>query len=133
MRDAPARLAADEAEPLLPVDTVDLVDHAIDVVIEARAMRLDVAVKRDQLVYRAAQTCQRIGVEAAFLKPFNHAGLAVRRHVADLAPGIRKEAERARRGDAGVLLAQGACGGVARIGKDLPAGFLLPLVELQEV
>ena len=36
VRDRPARRARDEAEPFLPVDAVDLVDDAVDVVVELR-------------------------------------------------------------------------------------------------
>ena len=57
----------------------------------------------------------------------------VGRHLAHLAPGIGEEAERARGGDARVLLAQRAGGGIARIGEDLLARRLLPLVELEEI
>ena len=49
VRDRPARRARDEAEPLLPVDAVDLVDDAVDVVVERGALLLDLAMERDQL------------------------------------------------------------------------------------
>ena len=99
VRDRPARRARDEAEPLLPVEAVDLVDDAVDVVVEAGALRLDLAVEFQQRVDRAAHLGQRIGLEAAGLEPFDHAGLRVGRHVAHLAPGIGEEAERPRRRD----------------------------------
>src|SRR6202035_2405480 len=54
MRDRPARRARDEAEALLPVEAVDLVDDAVDIVIEPGALFLDLAVKRDQLFDRVA-------------------------------------------------------------------------------
>ena len=41
VRDRPARAARDEAEPLLPVEPVDLVDDAVDVVVELGAALLD--------------------------------------------------------------------------------------------
>src|SRR5215217_152919 len=43
VRNGPARRPRDEAEPLLPVDPVDLVDHAVDVVIELGTLLLDLA------------------------------------------------------------------------------------------
>ena len=46
VRDRPARAARDEAEPLLQREVVDLVDDAVDVVAERRALRLDRAVMR---------------------------------------------------------------------------------------
>src|SRR5438552_17945880 len=45
VRDAPARRARDETEPLLPVDAVDLVDDAVDVVVEMRSLFLDLAME----------------------------------------------------------------------------------------
>src|SRR5262249_43422848 len=50
VRDAPARRARHEAESLLPVDAVDLVDDAVDVVVEPGAAFLDLAVEGDQLL-----------------------------------------------------------------------------------
>ena len=41
VRDRPARLARDEAEPLLQLAVVDLVDHAVDVVRQRVALRRD--------------------------------------------------------------------------------------------
>ena len=119
VRDRPARRARHEAEPLLPIEAVDFVDDAVDVVVERRALRLDLAVKFQQRLERAAQFGQRVGLKAASLEPFDHAGLRIRRHVAHLAPGIGEKAERARRGDRGVVLAQRAGRGIARIGKEL--------------
>src|SRR5713226_4625201 len=79
VRDRPARRARHEAEPLLPVDAVDLVDDAIDVVIEPGALLLYSAVKCDQLFDRVANPGQRIGLEAAALEPADHARLGIRR------------------------------------------------------
>ncbi len=132
VRDRPARRARHEAETLLPVEAVDLVDDAVDVVIERGALRFDLAVERQQFLDRAADFGQRIGLEAARCEPFDHAGLRVRRHLAHLAPGIGEEAERARRGDRRILLPQRAGGGIARIGEYLAAGFGLALVEREE-
>src|SRR5580692_1060496 len=65
VRDRPARRARDEAEPFLPVETVDLVNDAVDVVVELGALLLDLAMERDQLLDRVADFRQRIGPEAA--------------------------------------------------------------------
>src|SRR5215468_3928184 len=132
VRDAPARRARDKAEPLLPVDAVDLVDDAIDVVVEPGAALLDLAMEGDQLLDRVAELCQRIGGKAAALEPVDHAGLRCLRHRAHLAPGIGEEAERARGGDRRILLAQRAGGGISGIGKDGVASRLLALVERQK-
>ena len=45
MCDRPARRPRYEAEPLLPVEAVDLVDDAVDIVVEAGTSRFDVAVE----------------------------------------------------------------------------------------
>jgi hypothetical protein len=104
MRDAPARRARDEAEPLLPVDAIDLVDDAVDVVVEFARCSSIFLVEGEQLLDGVTQLGQRIGFEAAALEPVDHAALRILRHRAHLAPGIGEEAERARRGDGRVLL-----------------------------
>ncbi len=50
VREAPARRAPDEAEPLLPVEPADLVDDAVDVVGQVRARRLDRAIMVERFV-----------------------------------------------------------------------------------
>ena len=53
--------------------------------------------------------------------------------LADLAPAMGEEAQRPRRGDAGILLPQRAGRGIARVGEDLAARRFLPLVQGGEV
>ena len=106
VRDRPARAARDEAEPLLPVEPVDLVDDAVDVVVELGALLFDLAVEGEQFIERMAELGERIGLEAARLEPLDHAGLRFGRHLAHLAPGIGEKAERARGGNARVFLPQ---------------------------
>ena len=132
VRERPARIAGDEAEPLLPVQAIDFVDHAIDVVIEARALCLDLMVEREHGVDGVAYLRQRIGLEAAGGEPVEHARLRLRRHRAHLAPAVGKEAKRARCRDRRIELAQRARRRVARVREDLAAGRLLPLIERQE-
>src|SRR5579871_397615 len=55
MRDSPTRRAADEAQALLEIEVVDLVDHAVDVIGQARALLADVAMKGKQLIDAAAK------------------------------------------------------------------------------
>src|SRR6202034_4854710 len=106
VRDRPPWVARHETETLLPIEAIDLVDDAVDVVVERCALTLDLAVKRQKPVDGTTHPPQRSGLEAARGEPFDHAGLGVGRHVAHLAPGIGKKAERTRRGDRRVLLPQ---------------------------
>ena len=53
--DRPARRAADEAQPLLPVDAVDLVDDAVDVVGQRRPLHAHLAIEGAHLLGRAAE------------------------------------------------------------------------------
>ena len=133
VRRRPARAARDEAEPLLQVEPVDLVDDAVDVVAERRAAGLDVAIDREHLLDRTREPGERIDAKAAALEPFEHAELGVLRHLAHLAPGIGEELERPARGDRRVELAQRAGRGVARIGEHRLALGRLALVERKEV
>src|SRR5581483_2322846 len=50
VRDGPARRARDEAKPLLPVQTIDFVHDAVDVVVELGAFALDFAMEGDHLL-----------------------------------------------------------------------------------
>src|ERR1035437_10400234 len=106
VRDRPARRRPKQAEALLPVETVDLVDGPVYVVVEMRALLLDPAMKGDQSLDRVTKPGQRVGLEAAALEPADHCGLGIRRHLGHLSPGVGEEAERTRSGDAGILLAQ---------------------------
>ncbi len=58
----PARVARDEAEALLPVEAIDFVDDAVDVVFELGAREADFVVEREQLFDRAARAPQRVRV-----------------------------------------------------------------------
>ena len=50
VRQAPARRAADLAEPLLPVEPVDLIDHPVDVVGQVGARPLDRRIMGERFV-----------------------------------------------------------------------------------
>src|ERR1700710_2234122 len=58
-RPRPARIARHEAETLLPVQPVDLVDHAVDVIAERGALLADPAMERQHFVNALAEFCQR--------------------------------------------------------------------------
>ena len=54
VRHRPARASRHEAQPLLPVEPVDLVDDAVDVVVERAAREPDLLVHLEQLLGRLA-------------------------------------------------------------------------------
>ena len=80
----------------------------------------DLIVEGEQLLGRVAHACRSDWCGSRSLaEPLHHAGLGLGRHLAHLAPGIGEEAQRPRRGDAGILLPQRAGRGVARIDEEL--------------
>ena len=62
--DGVARRARDEAEPLLEVEPVELVDDAVDIVVEPRAPALDIAIGFKHFLDRVGEPDQRIEREA---------------------------------------------------------------------
>ena len=117
VRQRPARRARDLAEPALPVEPVDLVDHAVDVEGQVGPLRFDHPVMGDEAGEIAhAGDVVRDG-HAPGLDRAHHPELGVRGQRRDLAPAMGVEAQRAGGGDRGVLLAERAGGGVARIGE----------------
>ena len=47
--------ARNKAEPLLPIEAINLVDHAVNVVVELGASLFDLAVKGNKLIGRTAE------------------------------------------------------------------------------
>ena len=118
---------------LLQRKIVDLVDDAVDVVAERRALSLDDAVACEHLGGRMADLGQRIGRQAEAAHGFDGAELRRSERLADLAPGVSEEGERPACGDARVELAQRAGGEVARIGVDRLSRLRLAGVERGEI
>ena len=133
VRNRPARAARNEAEAILPVEPVDLVDHAVDVVAERGALLADLAVEFQDGVDILAKLRPRIDDKAGLVHPLQHAVLGIGRTLAHLAPGIGEEFQRPRRGDRNVLLAQRARRRIARIGEHRVIGFRLLLVQLEKI
>ncbi len=132
--DGPAGRARAQAETVLQGQQVGLVDDAVDIVVEAGALPLDLAIGGKRRVDVGAEPHQRIDRKAPVGEKPHHADLAVgRQGAAHLAPGIGEEAQRARCGDLRVLLAQRAGGGVARIDVERLARRRLLLVEPGEI
>src|SRR5205814_487165 len=129
----PTRSSRIEPEPPLPVEAVDLVDDAVDIVSELSALVLDLFVESEQFLDRVAGTRQRIDDKAARLEPGEYARLRVLGNLAHLTVGIGEEMQRPRRGHARILLAQRAGGRISWVCEYLITSFRLPLVERQEV
>ena len=131
--DGPARRARHEAQPLLPVEPVDLVDDAVDVVAERGALRLHLAMEGEHLLGRLAHAHQRIERQAPLLEALVDAGLGIGRQRAGRPPAVGEEAQRPARGDGGIELAQRAGRRVPGIGEHLGPGRGLLGVELLEI
>ena len=129
MRRGPARAARDEAEPLLQRETVDLVDNAVDVIAERRALRLDGAKMSEHFRFRMTQPGQRICRQAKARECFDHPVLGLRGQSADLAPCVSEESQRTPRCNVRIELAQRTRRSVARIGEYLFVRCLLALVQ----
>ena len=130
--DGPARLAGDETPATLQFELVDLVDDAVDVVAERRALFLDQLVLGDQVVDRFRPHHQRAYPEPPFGEFPHRLILRRRRVLGGVAPGIGEEIEVAAGGDGGILLAQRAGRRVARIDIVLAAGGRRALLERLE-
>ncbi len=129
----PARRAADRPEPVLPVEPIDLIDDPVDVVGKVRPRRLDARILIEHLVDRFAAGHQLADREAQAVDRLHRGKVKRSERLAHLAPAVRVEAQRPRRGDTRILLAKRAGRGVARVGENLAAGRLLPLVQRLEV
>ncbi len=131
--DGPTRRARDEAKAVLQIEAIDLVDDAVDVVAELGALLTDAVVVGDHRLGRCDGLHQRVDGQAPTAEGGDDAGLRIGRQLADLTPGVGEKLQRARRGNAGVKLAQRAGGSVARVGEYLGAGGGLRFVQLREV
>ena len=134
VRDRPARRAADETEAVLQREVVDLVDHAVDVVVEVGALLRQLVVERERVVQGLGDAGLGIDREAPFLQPLDRLGMQLRLVVPalHLAHRIGEEFQRPRLGDAGVELAHRAGRGVARVGEHRLALLLALLVQREE-
>ena len=129
----PARAARAEAEARLQRQRVDLVDDAVDIVVEAGALLFDRRMDGKRFLDAGAQLHQPVDGKAPFAERLDHAHLRVGRHVAHLAPRIGEEPQRPRGGDLWILLTQRPGRGIARVDVERLALLRLNLVELGEV
>ncbi|MND61765.1 hypothetical protein D3C80_530270 [compost metagenome] len=138
MRGRPARAARAEAQSLLKVEPVDLIDHTVDIIIEIGPRNADFIIMFKQLLGGGESLHQRIDREAPFPELLDDAVLRIgnpRRLAAirNLTQGIGKEPEFAFRRHIGVELAQRTGCRVARVHIGLLAFGLHLGVERHEV
>ena len=77
MGDGPARGAAHEAEPLLVVEAVDLINHAVDVIGQGGALLFDIGVKSQDVFRAGAQPGERIGLKTPLAQAFEKSPVGV--------------------------------------------------------
>ncbi|MNQ56612.1 hypothetical protein D3C85_707420 [compost metagenome] len=114
--DGPAGASGDESEALLPVQPVDLVDHAVDVVAEAGAVGFQTAIDRNQAFGALDAGRAVVDLEAPAAKGLQRAVLGFRERRRGLAPGVGEEGQGALGRDLRVFLAQRTGGEIARVG-----------------
>ena len=129
VRQSPARGGGAKPEAALQRQIVDLVNHAVDIVAKAGALRLDPAVVCQQRVWPGAEHGQRVDLKAKRAQAVHRADLGSGQGCRDLPPGIGEKAQRPGGGDVGIKLAQRPGGGIARVGKGFFAGGRLPRIQ----
>jgi hypothetical protein len=131
VRQGEARRARDEAELLLPVEAVHLVDHAVDRIGQLVALLADPRVVGEQAFHAGNRVALLADREAELLEAIERGGMR---------PGARlrgkrisEEAQPPGRGDLRVELADRAGRRIARIHVLLLLRRALPFVQLFEV
>ncbi len=134
VRRRPARRARHETEPLLPVEPVEFVNDAVNIVVELGALTFDVAIELP--AWRSSERHNFIsGLVTKPIWPnhFTMPVLGVFRYFAEFTPRIGEEFQRPRCCDRGIELTQRSRRGVARIDVKLLAGRRLLLVQFQKI
>src|SRR5438034_459535 len=128
-----ARRARHEAEPLLPIEPVHLVDHAIDGVRKPVARLSHLPVIAEQPFGALHQLALLRYAKPELDEPRKRLRLPAPARPRGAADGIGEEPERPRRGHARIELAHRAGGGVARVDVLLFSQLALARVEGVEV
>ena len=120
----PARCAGSKAQVELLLEAVDLYDHAVDVVVQVTAMLEGLGAELVDLGRRGATGNVGVDAKAGATQPVQELALAVDVQRIGIGNGVDKGSQVAARRDLGVLLAQAAGGGVARVGEGVaPLGI----------
>ena len=117
----PARRAGGKAQVKLLLEAVDLYDHAVDVVVQVTAMPEGLRTELVDLGRRGAACHVGVDAKAGATQPVQKLALAVDVQRVGISDGVDKGGEVATCRDLGILLAQGSCSGVARVGKGVAA------------
>ena len=117
----PARRAGGKAQVELLLKAIDLYDHAVDVVIEVTAVLERLGAELVDLGRRGATCHVGVDAKAGTAQPIEELALAVDVQRVGIGDGIDKGGQVAARRDLGILLAQAAGGGVARVGEGVAA------------
>ena len=119
--DGPARCAGGKAQVDLLLEAVDLYDHTVDVVVQVAAMFERLGTELVDLCRRCATSHVGVDAKAGATQPIEELALAVDVQRIGIGDGVDKGGKIAARRDLGVLLAQAAGGGVARVGEGVAA------------
>ena len=131
--DRPARRARQESQPLLVGARFELVDHAVDLVRQARAPRAERAVVLEAPGDAAHHAHLRRDRQAERAQPLEQLALAGRLRCAlERAQAVEDRRQRSRGADARVELAQTPGGRIARIDEDLLALLARPGVHARK-
>ncbi len=133
MRRRPARAARAEAKALLQFKAVDLIDDAVDIVVEVGALQADLVVMGKDIGHRIQPLHQRIDRKAPVPEELYHVELRVGRHVGHFAPGVGKKFQLAACRHLRVELAQRSGCRIARVDVGLLSLGLHLLVERHKV
>ena len=133
VRDGPARATADPAEAFLPVEPVDLVNNAINIIVEIGAAIDDPLIVAEHGSEIGAARCPSVELETEATQTVAGLPQGVAKRITDLAPGIGRKAEPPRCGNRRIDLAQAARGTVARIGVERLLRRLTCVVENGEI
>ena len=119
--DGPARRAGSKAQVELLLKAVDLYDHAVDVVVQVTAVLKRLGTELVDL--GGCGTACHVGVDAkaGAAQPVQKLALAVDVQRVGIGDGVDKGGQIAACCDLGILLAQAAGGGVARVGEGVAA------------